>query len=62
MANIALRKKILSKGLKHYEIAKHIGISPGTFSIWMRSELPPEKKKLINQAITEMTEEGVSNG
>ena len=42
------------KGLKQYEVAHELGISHITFCIWLRYELPEDKKKRIMSVIDSM--------
>lgn len=46
-ANVEIRQAIERKRIRHYEIAKKLGISPYTFSVWLRYELTPEKKEKV---------------
>ena len=47
--------KIKENRLCHYEIAAKIGISECTLCRWLREELTAEKKKVIFDAINEIT-------
>lgn len=51
MANLEIRQAIANKRLKHYEVAKALGISIYTFSHWLQVELPQDKKDLILEVI-----------
>lgn len=51
MKNEKIRQAILKNRIKYYEVAAVLGISPGTFSVWLRSELSPEKERLVMKAI-----------
>lgn len=51
MNNIEIRQEIERKRLKYYEVAKVIGITPVTLSVWLQEELTPERKKRVCQAI-----------
>lgn len=53
MANLEIRQAMARKRLKHYEVAQILGVSPFTFSRWMRDELPVEKKEQIMKIIEE---------
>lgn len=50
---IKIRQAIAKHRLKYYEVAKEIGISPFTLSVWLREELAPEREKLVMKAIDE---------
>lgn len=54
MNNLEIRKAIVQKGLKQYEVAHELGISHITFCIWLRYELPEDKKKRIMSVIDSM--------
>ena len=51
LSNTDIRQAIAKKRLKQYEVAQALGISQFTFSHWLQTELPPEKKKEIIRAI-----------
>ena len=53
MNNLKIRQAIAKHRLKYYEVAKEIGISPFTLSVWLREELAPEREKLVMKAIDE---------
>lgn len=54
MKNIDIRDEIAKKRLRHWEVARAIGISPERFSVWLRQELPNEKKEVIFEAINRL--------
>ena len=56
MANTDLRMEIMKRGLKNYQVASFVGVTETTFSKWLRTELPPEKKQDILKAINENCE------
>nr|DAV15792.1 MAG TPA: Regulatory protein [Caudoviricetes sp.] len=56
MANIEIRDAIKKARLFHYEIADELGMSESAFSKLMRTELTPEKKEKILQAINKIQE------
>lgn len=49
--NKDLRKLISDNGTLFWLVAEELKISPTTFSIWMRSELDPDRHKQIEDAI-----------
>lgn len=49
--NLQVRWAMEKHGICAYEIANELGIKPGTFAHWMQSELTPERKKRVLQAI-----------
>ena len=51
MANTDLRYEIMKSGLKNYQVATMLGVTETTFSRWLRTELPAEKKKEILEAL-----------
>jgi len=54
MKNIEIRQAIAKKRLRFYEVANALGITCWTFSVWLRSELPQEKKEEILKVIDSM--------
>jgi len=52
-ANQEIREAIKKKRLRHYEVADVLGVSKETLCIWLRKELPKEKKEKILKAINE---------
>lgn len=55
MPNLEIRQLMMRKGLKHWQVAKAIGISPYTFSVWLRDELKDERLKRVKDAINSLT-------
>lgn len=55
--NIGIREKIKEGSLCHWQVAKEIGVSEGTFCKWLRCELPPEKEARILDAIAKLRKE-----
>jgi len=51
--NQAIRRLIATKRLKHYEVAAALGVSEYTLCKWLRTELEPEREKLVMKAIDE---------
>lgn len=49
--NKEIRAAIKEKGLHHHQIANALHIAPGTFSVWLQSELDQEKKEKIFEVI-----------
>lgn len=56
MANTDIRMEIMKRGLKNYQVAEFVGVTETTFSKWLRTELPTEKKQQILTAINENCE------
>lgn len=56
MCNKEIRVMLTVNNIKHWEVADSIGIAEGTFSRWLRKELPEEKKEAIIKAINELKE------
>lgn len=56
MANTDVRYEIMKSGLKNYQVATMLGVTETTFSRWLRTELPTEKKQQILTAINENCE------
>lgn len=57
MSNIAIRTKILQSGLKHYQVAEAVGVTPETFSSWLRKELTGDRLERVERAIEELLAE-----
>ena len=55
--NKEVRAAISEAGLKHWQVAEKMGVSDFTFSVWLRHELPEEKKTKILETIKEMTKD-----
>jgi uncharacterized protein YjcR len=58
MANLRIRQEMYKAGLKHYEVAKEIGISPFTLSVWMREELEGERLERVTVAMKNLKQKG----
>ena len=57
-ANQTIREAAKRKGVKHWQIAEHLGISEPTIVRWLRVPLSPERKKAIMEAIEVLAKEG----
>lgn len=55
MKNEKIRKAIMRAGLKYWEVAEAIGISPYTLSIWLRRELTGERLERVEAAIASLS-------
>ena len=51
MANTDVRYEIMKSGLKNYQVATMLGVTETTFSRWLRTELPADRKQKILEAI-----------
>ncbi|AWC45818.1 hypothetical protein CG477_016770 [Bacillus cytotoxicus] len=56
-ANQDIRTAITEAGVKYWQVGEMVGVSPNTFTVWLRKELPREKKELIFQAIEKAKKE-----
>ena len=54
-ANQEIRNLITSNRLRNWEVAKEVGITDTTFSVWLRTELNDERKERVLKAIEELT-------
>lgn len=54
MNNAEVRKAIFESNLKKYQIAERIGINCYTFSKWLQTEMTPERKARVMDAIAEL--------
>lgn len=55
MRNEQIRIVMHRSGVKQWEVAEQLGISEFTYSRWLRSELPDDKKVQILQAISDVS-------
>lgn len=58
-ANQTIRDAAKRKGVKHWQIAKYLGISEPTIVRWLRVDLSPEREKTIMEAIEAIAKEGI---
>ena len=56
-ANQDIRDIIFEKRLKMWEVATEIGLSDSRFSVWLRTELSPERKERVLKAIESLTKQ-----
>jgi|GEM_PF-2517777 len=54
MENIDIRMKVISNGIKYYQIADVLGWSESKLSLLLRKPLKEDDRKLIEQAITKI--------
>lgn len=57
-ANQKVREQAQKMGVKHWQIAEHLGISEPTIMRWLRVPLSEEREKAIMAAIKELAKEG----
>ena len=57
MKNKDIRERIEQLNLKHYQVAEVVGISPFTFSIWLRSELTDARRRRVIAALEQLQKE-----
>jgi len=53
-ANKGIRRQIEGAGLAYWQVAEQIGITAGTFTVWMRTPLKGERKERTEKAINEL--------
>jgi len=53
-ANKSIRRQIEGAGLAYWQVAEQIGITAGTFTVWMRTQLKGERKERTEKAINEL--------
>lgn len=58
MKNLDIRTAIRISGLKHWQVAEAIGVSEGTLCVWLRTELSPERRERVVQALEQLKTEG----
>ena len=56
-ANQKVREQAQKMGVKHWQIAEHLGISEPTIMRWLRVPLSEERERAIMAAIKELTKE-----
>ena len=56
-ANVKVRELAKQVGVKHWQIAEHLGISEPTIVRWLRTPLSPEREKMIMDAISAIKKE-----
>ncbi len=54
MYNLEVRLKIKQNRLRHYEVARALGITEYTFCKWLREEMNEERKSLVLSAIDKL--------
>lgn len=57
-ANQKVRELAQKTGVKHWQIAEHLGISEPTIMRWLRVPLSEDREKAIMTAIMELAKEG----
>lgn len=57
-ANQTTREAAKKKGVKHWQIAMHLGVSEQTLMRWLRAPLSAEREKAVLEAIDAITKEG----
>ena len=57
MCNKKIRKTMTELGLKYWQLARRIGISPSTLCVWMREELTGERLEQVKNAIEKLKAE-----
>ena len=57
-ANQTIRDAAKRMGIKHWQIAEHLGISEPTIVRWLRVPLSTEKEKVVMKAIETIAKEG----
>jgi len=58
MANMDIRQEIAKRFLKHWQIAKELGVHESVFCRVLRTELAPERKRQIMDAIKKLSKGG----
>lgn len=58
MVNLEIRNEANAHGVRLWQIAEALGVTDGTFSRWLRRELPEERKAEIMGIIEKLAEGG----
>lgn len=53
--NDNIKAKMLLLGIKQWQVAKEIGITPYTLCVWLRYELSEERLKRIEKAMAKLS-------
>lgn len=53
-ANQTIRNEIKEAGLNYWQVAEKIGITAGTFTVWLRTPLTDTRKKRTKNAINKL--------
>ena len=53
--NLEIRQMIEQKRLRYYEVARKVGVSQVTLSIWMQTELTGERRERVIKAIESLS-------
>ncbi|ANP83887.1 hypothetical protein BAQ53_24490 [Bacillus sp. B25(2016b)] len=56
-SNQDIRMAIAEAGVKYWQVGEVVGVSPNTFTVWLRKELSKEKKEMVFQAIEKAKKE-----
>ena len=56
--NKDIRVKCLENGIRFWQIARKLGVSPETITRRLRTELPPEEKEVIYRAMEQIMHDG----
>lgn len=51
LENVEIRNRSRIANIKFWQIAKELGITASTFTVWMRTELPEDKRQRVDAAI-----------
>lgn len=51
MNNVEIRRAIFENNLKKYQVAEKLGINWSTLSRWLQTEMSPERKAKVLEAI-----------
>ena len=64
MANVEIREKIETEGIRYWSVAEKLGISDSSFSRKLRRELSEDEKQRVFRAINDAAAEkgGVNRG
>lgn len=57
MANQDIREALIKSGVKHWELAEKVGVSPSCLSVKLRHELSSEEKYKLFSLIQEIVDE-----
>mgnify|MGYP002623425603 CR=1 FL=1 len=51
MENQKIRDRARIENVRYWQIARELGITAGTLTVWLRSEMPEDKRQRVDAAI-----------
>lgn len=54
MNNIEIRQEIFARNIKKFQVAAALGVDVSTLSRWLQTEMKPERKARVLEAISKI--------